>query len=346
MIRVLLAAGCTAAGLSACATAPAAMNMEAASLAPPHAPIVEGRAVPVVAHSDHAMLLASDDPALAANKRLAYDLWRSVLNAGHVEVADQLLTEDYIQHNPTAPTGREAFKAIFSSFVPRRETIPEQVEDPLVTIVAAGDFVVMAFVDEREEADGSGTYTTTHFDLFRVENGRIAEHWDSAMRPAGLDVPSVEDGGPLPVTGVEGVAQHDLLQSDDPELAANKRLVFDLWRHTVEAGREEVADLYLDPIYIQHNPNAATGREGFREYMSNRPDRPIEIAYRTPIVAIVAEGDLVAQAIAEERPIPGGDGELYSLTHFDLFRIEDGRIIEHWDNAGRGELPPDLQAQQ
>ena len=78
--------------------------------------------------------------------------------------------------------------------------------------------------------------------------------------------------------------------------------------------------------------------------MTQRPDGPIQTHYRNPLVAMIAEGDLVAQAIAEERPIPGGDGELYSLTHFDMFRIEDGRIVEHWDNAGRGQLPPDLEA--
>lgn len=54
----------------------------------------------------------------------------------------------------------------------------------MVTIVAEGDYVVLAFVTEYPEPDGSGTYTSTHFDMFRIENGVIAEHWDSIqIRP-------------------------------------------------------------------------------------------------------------------------------------------------------------------
>jgi predicted SnoaL-like aldol condensation-catalyzing enzyme len=310
------------------------------SLAPPHAPIVEGRSVPVVPYPDQLSLLKSQDPKLAANKRVVFDLWRSVVNAGHVEVADQLLTERYVEHSPIGSTGREAFKTLFAKVVKRRDAIPQIIENPVVTLVAEGDYVALVLVDARAEPNGQGTYTTTHFDMWRIENGRIAEHWDSDFRAAGATVPTPENGGPVPVTGAEGAAQIALVQDADPKLFANKRLVFDLWRHTAEAGREETADLYLDPIYIQHNPNAATGRQGFKDYFAKRPDRPIEISYHTPIVALLAEGDLVAQAVAEERPVPDQPGKTYSLTHFDLFRIENGRIVEHWDNAGKGDMPP------
>jgi predicted SnoaL-like aldol condensation-catalyzing enzyme len=324
--------GCAAAGTTADAPI---------SLAPPHAPIVEGRAVPVVPHPDQLSLLESDDPQLAANKRVVFDLWRSVLNAGHVEVADQLLTEDYIQHNPTARTGRTAFKEIFSSFVPRQETIPELIQNPLVTIVAEGDYAVMAFVDARDAQDGSGPYTSTHFDMFRLENGRVAEHWDSVQLQPGQNPPSAADGGPVPVAGVSGDAQIAMVYNEDPVLRANKRTVYDLWRQIPDAGREELTDLYLDPIYIQHNPNAATGSEGFRTYMANRPDTPIETHYRHQLVAMVAEGDIVVQVLADTRPHPDRPDETYTIAWFDMFRIEGGRLAEHWDAAARGELRRD-----
>src|SRR5690606_20999197 len=80
----------------------------AESLAPPPAPIVDGLPVPVTAHPDQLALLASDDPQLAANKKLVFDMWRTLLIAGQVEQAERFLTEDYIQHNVMVPTGRAA----------------------------------------------------------------------------------------------------------------------------------------------------------------------------------------------------------------------------------------------
>ena len=138
----------------------------------------------VTGHPEPLSLLASDDPALAANKRLVFDLWRSIVNAGHVELADQLLAENYIQHSPVLPTGRAAFKQIFSA-VPRLERIPDLVSPPLVALVAEGPYVVMALAETVPDPAGAGSYTTTHFNLFRVENGRLAEHWHSVQTAPG-----------------------------------------------------------------------------------------------------------------------------------------------------------------
>ena len=129
-------------------------------------------------------------------------------------------------------------------------------------------------------------------------------------------------------------------------IIANKRLVFDLWRQLPEAGREEIAELYVDPIYIQHNPNAATGRDGMVEYFSQRPDTPIDTFLEDPLVAMVAEGDLVVQVLQEERPDPVNPDEIYYVAWFDMFRIEDGLLVEHWDTASKGELPAIMQQVQ
>jgi hypothetical protein len=55
--------------------------------------------VEVVPHPDPLAALESADPTLAANKRLVFDLWRSVVDAGHVEMADDFLVEGYVQHS-------------------------------------------------------------------------------------------------------------------------------------------------------------------------------------------------------------------------------------------------------
>lgn len=138
--------------------------------------------LPVLAAPDHAKLLASADPRLAANKRLVYDFWREVFEAGHMELAERYMAESYMQHNPMVPTGRAAFVNLFSKIV-QPKPIQDRVKAPLVAIMAEGDLVVLSFVQEHADPkDPAQKYTTTWFDMFRIENGKIAEHWDAATK--------------------------------------------------------------------------------------------------------------------------------------------------------------------
>ena len=306
---------------------------------PPATPTV--RSGSVIAHPAPLAALESADPGLAANKRLVFDLWRSIVNAGHIEMADRLLAEHYIQHSPVLPTGREAFKKIFS-VVPRRD-IPVLVEPPLVQSVAEGNLVVMSLLESIPAANGVPAYTSTHFNLFRIEDGRLAEHWHSVQTPPGPDVPLPSEGGPQPVTGATGRAQLALLGSADARLAANKRLVHDMWREVVDAGQAKRADHYIDASFIERSA-AAVGREGFNARYS-RPARQIEPAMDAPVVAVVAERDLVVLVTMRDHPHPVRKGLTYTTTWFDMFRIVDGRIVEHWDpalpvSAGAGGFRP------
>ena len=138
--------------------------------------------VPVTAAVDQEAVLASKDAKLAANKRLICDFWREVFEGGHMEFADKYLTESYIQHNPMVPTGRAAFVEAFSKRV-KPGTIESRIKAPVVSLTAEGDLVTIAFVREYDDPKEPGKkYTTTWFDMFRIENGKIAEHWDSAMK--------------------------------------------------------------------------------------------------------------------------------------------------------------------
>jgi predicted SnoaL-like aldol condensation-catalyzing enzyme len=138
--------------------------------------------VPVLANPDHAKMLASPDPKLAANKKLVYDFWREVFEGGHMEFADKYMAESYIQHNPNVPTGRRAFVDFFSR-VAAPKPIEPRVKAPLVAIVADGDIVVLAFARENADpGDPAKKYTTTWFDMFRIQDGKIAEHWDPAQK--------------------------------------------------------------------------------------------------------------------------------------------------------------------
>ena len=145
-------------------------------------PAAAGAQLAVVSQSDHDALLASTDARAAANKRLVYDFWREVFEGGHMELADKYMAENYIQHNPNVPTGRAAFIEAFSKRV-KPQPIEAKVKAPLVSIVAEGDRVILSFVREGvDPKDASKKYTTTWFDMFRIESGKIAEHWDPASK--------------------------------------------------------------------------------------------------------------------------------------------------------------------
>lgn len=138
--------------------------------------------VAVTPNPRHDLMLASPDPKLAANKRLVYDFWREVFEGGHMELAEKYMAESYIQHNPNVATGRAAFVEFFSARVKPRE-IADRVRAPLVAILADGDLVVLAFAREgTDPKDPAKKFSTTWFDMFRIEGGKITEHWDPSQK--------------------------------------------------------------------------------------------------------------------------------------------------------------------
>jgi predicted SnoaL-like aldol condensation-catalyzing enzyme len=138
--------------------------------------------VPPQANPDQQAMLASGDAHVAANKRLVYDFWREVFEGGHLEVADKYLAEGYIQHNPNVPTGRAGFVTFFGRFA-KPKPVADRINAPLVAILGEGDMVVLAFAKENPDPkDATQKYRTTWFDMFRLEGGKIVEHWDPALK--------------------------------------------------------------------------------------------------------------------------------------------------------------------
>jgi predicted SnoaL-like aldol condensation-catalyzing enzyme len=284
-------------------------------------------ALPVSGDPDHEAMLASDDPRLAANKRLAYDMWRTLVDGRDVEASRQYIDENYIQHNPIADTGFAGLKAYFTSLGPP-QAIPDRIQRPLVAILAERDLVVMAWVDLHEPANAP-PYTTTIFNMYRFQDGKIVEHWDHGTLPEGM----------TPHNYVPPVINPDYetaLASGDPQLAANKRLVYDMWRTLFDGQQVEEAPKYLAADYIQHDPLANTGLDGFLTFF-RRIARPGPVpATMANFVNIVAEGDKVA--LATLVTYLDSDGQPYTTTWFDMWRVKGGLLVEHWD-TGSFELP-------
>lgn len=86
------------------------------------------------------------------------------------EAAEQYLSENYIQHNPQVPDGREAFVQMVSGLL---DQAPDAVFD-VKRVIAEGDLVVL-HTHLKMTPDEAGQAVV---DIFRVEDGKIAEHWD------------------------------------------------------------------------------------------------------------------------------------------------------------------------
>jgi predicted SnoaL-like aldol condensation-catalyzing enzyme len=139
---------------------------------------------PVVAASDVEALFRSSDPKLNTNKQAAYHIVKDLLEAGHWEMADQYLTERYIQHNPNAASGRAGVVKFFSEVLKvKPRPIPEKTSTKVVSVVAEGDLVIVSTVrDVKDPKDSTKGYTTTWFDMWRFKDGKADEHWDPATK--------------------------------------------------------------------------------------------------------------------------------------------------------------------
>ena len=139
---------------------------------------------PVVGASDADALFHSSDPKLDRNKQAAYHIEKDLLEAGHWEMADQWLTERYIQHNPNAASGRAGVVDYFTKVLKvQPKPIAAKLARPVVAVIAEGDYVVVITPRELQDPkDPSRKYTTSWFDMWRFSNGKADEHWDGATK--------------------------------------------------------------------------------------------------------------------------------------------------------------------
>lgn len=235
-------------------------------------------------------------------KELVLALFTAAFIDHDPEAAGQLVTPDYIQHNPQVPTGAEGLLGMIP--------LVEQAGLTVTThrVISEGDLVVLH--NTFENADAFGAPTLAAFDVFRVENGKVAEHWDNLqpVRETTVSGRGMTDG-PTEITDLDKTAE-------------NKDLVLGFVRDVLGGAAPEKAPMYSE-LYMQHNPNLADGIGGLRAGTKAWAEQGFVITKFEPQI-VVAEGNFVF--VASDATVSGKP-----WAFFDLWRVEDGMIVEHWD---------------
>lgn len=105
------------------------------------------------------------------NKNLVIDFYQGVFSKHQVtEYADRFLDKRYIQHNPHVPDGKAPFVEYFKDYFKKNPEANNQIK----RVIASGDLVVLHVHSTQNKQDRGQAIV----DIFRVEDGKIVEHWD------------------------------------------------------------------------------------------------------------------------------------------------------------------------
>ena len=113
-------------------------------------------------------------------------------------------------------------------------------------------------------------------------------------------------------------------QATPEQEAANKAAVLAFYEKGLNQKDADAALKYVGDRYVQHNPNAADGPEGFRQFIAFLRDK--YPASHSEIKRVFTDGDCVILHVHAVRE-PGTRGNAI----IDIFRLEGGKIVEHWD---------------
>ncbi|MDX3579441.1 nuclear transport factor 2 family protein [Streptomyces sp. FL07-04A] len=213
---------------------------------------------------------------------------------------DRWVAADYTQHSALAADGPEALRALVAG-------LGEDFRYEGARVIADGDLVAL-----HGTYHGFGPVPLVGFDVFHVDaDGKLAEHWDALT-------PKVENtlSGRSQTDGPAAVADPDSTEANRALVTAFAEKVL------VGADYSVLTDYISTETYHQHNTDAADGLDGFGAAAAKWAEQGKNLVYKK-VHKVIAEGDFV---------LTQSEGEFgVAVAYYDLFRIADGKIVEHWD---------------
>ena len=247
---------------------------------------------------------ATADATPATPDQVVFSLFGAVA-AGDIDTIKLLVAEDYIQHSPLAADGQAGFLEI-------------------VDLLANSSVDTHRVLVDGDQVALHQTYTLPDgqvmvaFDVFRVAGGQVVEHWD-AMQPVVAQSETVSgrsmtDGPTTPA---------DLDKTEE-----NRALVTEFADAILTRGEfDRLTEFVSQDMYLQHNPLIADGLDGLGAFIGSLAENDIAF-YFTSSPVVVATGDLV---LVGSEGVFGPAADAPYAVFYDLFRVEDGLIVEHWD---------------
>lgn len=233
------------------------------------------------------------------NKQKVVSLLKAI-ETGASEPVSYINPNKYIQHNLGVADGLAGFGALLQALPPNSAKVNT------IRAFQDGDFVFT-------HTDYNFFGPKIGFDIFRFEDGKIVEHWDNLQEKPAKPNPSGH-------TMIDGVTE--IKDLDKTEV--NKKLVKSFVEDILVNGRmEKLAGYFNGDNYIQHNPNIPDKLSGLGAALESLGKQGIFLKY-DKIHKVLGEGNFVL-VVSE-----GHFGKDYN-AFYDLFRVENGKIAEHWD---------------
>eukprot|EP00037_Helgoeca_nana_P033743 m.419264 g.419264 ORF g.419264 m.419264 type:complete len:264 (+) comp31408_c0_seq1:23-814(+) len=245
---------------------------------------------------------------MAAGRMARWDLVKKLLKGietGDPAAAAVVNEAVYIQHNPRTKTGAVGLAELFTRLAKT---------EPTVTIVRAfedGD-IVFAHTDYRFG------YAEVGFEVFRFDGDHAVEHWDNLQR--------AQPANPSGRTMLDGPTE--LTDLDKTE--ANRETIRMFVDEVLIGRQHDKLEQYMEAEFTEHNPRLADGIPALRTALgATRGDAPT-----SPRVVPLVQYDRVHKVLAEGNFVlsmcEGASNGVHS-SFFDMYRLADGKIAEHWD---------------
>ncbi len=225
------------------------------------------------------------------------------LVSGDKKVGMKALTDDYIQHNLDYASGKQPFLDAVEYFSNQKEKSSVDTK----RVICDGDFVVL-----HSHYYFAGTGDFVAFDIFRYDGHHIAEHWDN--------IQPIVPANPSGRTQLDGETE----MTDITETNNNKDLVTNFINNVlINENYDIMQDYFNGNEYIQHNPMISDGLSGLGEAIADMVKAGRKMDFNK-LHMVLGEGNFV---LAVTEGAIGGTPTAY----YDLFRLENGKIAEHWD---------------
>lgn len=268
------------------------------------------------------------------NQQMVLNWYREVIMSGHVDQASKYMADDYIEHDPTISGGRAGFVQHYSSA--SAHPAPAKPNEAF----AKGDYVVLAWEHSDKDPQTSTSYKYFTYDVVRVKNGKIQEHWNNAKttkyEPSGTSLASTPQGHSDAPPGVPMKTSYDVSSLKyTPEEQKNIEVAVGYYRDCVQSHHPELVDNFLAKNEVNHNPNDPQTPPGLMAMLSSRFPKPEPLHREIDPLPnlLLAKGSMVLFMYDEETKDAGGN--TYQADRFEMVRLKDGKIVEHWDVANR-----------